>query len=186
MTPDPATSPRPRPTGQGLALVGGRGTGKSTVGRIVARSLERPFFDADHELEARAGRSVASILVADGEPAFREREERTLAALVAEYPNAIVATGGGVVLSEENRRRLRAFGFVVWLTADTTELALRLEADPRGLAARPPLTPDGTIAEIALIIEVRTPLYRSVADIMIDTGGKTPDQVAEAILKYWP
>ena len=179
MTPDPAISPRPRPTGQGLALVGGRGTGKSTVGRIVARGLDRPFFDADHELEARAGRSVAAILVTDGEPAFREWEERTLAALIADFPTAIVATGGGVVLREENRRRLRAFGFVVWLTADPAELAQRLEADPRGLAARPALTPDGTIAEIARIIEVRTPLYRSVADVMIDTGGKSPDQVAE-------
>jgi shikimate kinase len=185
MTRDPAP-PRPRPAGQGLALVGCRGTGKSTVGRIVAGGRARPFFDADLELEATAGRSVAAILVADGEPVFRDWEERTLAELIDRSPTAVVATGGGVVVREANRRLLRAFGFIVWLTAEPAELAHRIESDPRGLTARPALTADGTIAELAQVIEVRTPLYREVADAVIETGGKTPDQVAAAILEIWP
>ena len=78
------------------------------------------------------------------------------------------------MLREANRRRLRDFGFVVWLTADPAELARRLEADRRGLAARPALTPAGTIAEIAEVLEVRTPLYQEVADAVIETGGKSP------------
>ena len=107
MTRDAAT-PRPCPPGLGLALVGCRGTGKSTVGRIVAAGLGRHFFDADLELEARARRSVSAILLDDGEPVFRDWEERTLAELIAAYPTAVVATGGGVVVREINRSRLRA------------------------------------------------------------------------------
>jgi shikimate kinase len=171
---------------QGLALVGYRGTGKSTVGQIVAGRSHRPFFDADLELESRVGRSVSAVLAAEGEPCFRDREERALAHLIETYPSAVIATGGGAVLREASRRRLRSFGFVVWLTAPTAELAYRLESDPRGLAARPPLTALGTLAEIARLIEVRAPLYREVADVVIDTGGKSPEQVALAILDGWP
>jgi shikimate kinase len=177
--------PRPCRPGQGLVLVGYRGTGKSTVGQIVAGRSQRPFLDADKELEARAGRSARAILTEDGEPVFRDWEERTLAELIAAFPTAVVATGGGAVLRETNRRRLREFGFIVWLAAEPAELARRIESDPGGLAARPALTPDGTIAEIAGVLEVRMPLYRGLADTVIETGGKSPDQVAAAILECW-
>jgi shikimate kinase len=169
----------------GLALVGYRGTGKSTVGRLVADLSGRPFLDADLELEARAGRPVSVILTDDGEPVFRDWEERTLAGLIERSPTAVIATGGGVVEREQNRRRLREFGFVVWLRADPAELACRLQADPRGLAARPALTTDGTIAEIARVLEIRTPIYQAIADSVIDTANKTPEQVAAAILECW-
>jgi shikimate kinase len=176
----------PGHAGQGLALVGYRGTGKSTVGRIVADRLNRRFLDADLEIEVRAGRSIRSIFTEWGETVFRDWEEQTLAELTAAFAGAIVATGGGVVLREINRRRIRGFGFVVWLRADPSELARRLASDGRGLAERPPLTPTGTLAEIAQVLEVRTPLYQEVADLVIETGDKTPDEVAAAILGYWP
>ena len=133
---------------------------------------------------APAGRCSA-ILAEEGEPVFRDWEERTLAELIEQSPTAVIATGGGVVLREQNRNRLRDFGFIVWLTAEPAELARRLQADPRGLAARPALTADGTIAEIARVLEVRTPIYQAMADAVIDTGGKTPEQVAAAILECW-
>jgi shikimate kinase len=120
-----------------------------------------------------------------GDSVFRDWEQQTLTELIEGFPTAVIATGGGAVLREVNRRRLREFGFVVWLTAEPAELAERLESDPRGLDARPPLTPDGTIAEIARVIEIRTPLYRAVADAVIDTDGKSPDQVATAVLECW-
>jgi shikimate kinase len=183
MTCDPSLS-RPRPD-RGLALVGYRGTGKSTVGRILASLSGRTFLDADLELEARAGRSVASILTEDGEPAFRDWEERTLAELIEQSPTAVIATGGGVVLREQNRQRLRDFGVVVWLTAEPAELASRLRADSRGVAARPALTADGTIVEIARVLEIRTPIYHAMADTVIDTGGMTPDEIAASILAFW-
>jgi shikimate kinase len=181
MTHDSAP-PRARRPGRGLALVGYRGTGKSTVGRILACRSQRDFLDADLELEARAGRPVSAILTEDGEPVFRDWEERILAELIEQSPTAVIATGGGAVVREVNRSRLRDFGFIVWLTAEPDELASRLRSDPRGLAARPALSADGTVAEIARVLEIRKPLYQEVADAVIETGGNTPDLVAAAIL----
>ena len=129
---------------QGLALVGTRGTGKSTVGRILAERLVRPFLDADVELEEKLGRSIAAIFAEDGEPLFRDWEEQVLSELTTAHPGAILATGGGVVLRESNRQALRSFGFVVWLWADPALAAARLQADRRGLDSRPALTPAGT------------------------------------------
>jgi shikimate kinase len=171
---------------QGLALVGMRGSGKSTVGRILAGRLERPFVDADVELEARVGRPIATLFAEEGEPSFRDWEERVVSLLTAEHPGAVLATGGGVVLREANRKALRAFGFVVWLRADPSVAAARLEADGRGLAARPALTAAGTLAEIADVLEARMPLYREVADAVVDTSGRTADEVADAIHSLWP
>jgi shikimate kinase len=169
---------------QGLALVGLRGTGKSTVGRILAERLGRPFADADVELARRAGRSIRAIFDELGEPAFRDLEEETLAELTMGSP-LVLATGGGVVLRESNRERLRRFGVVVWLTAEPSVLAERLRSNPRGLADRPALTPAGTIAELADVLEARAPLYRQVADLVVETGGRTTREVADAVLDAW-
>ena len=103
----------------------------------MADRLSRTFLDADLELETRAGRSISAIFAECGEAVFRDWEERTLAELIRGFPDAIVATGGGVVLRQQNRSRIRDFGFVVWLTAGPSVLARRLASDPDGLAARP-------------------------------------------------
>jgi shikimate kinase len=173
-----------RPPRQGLALVGLRGTGKSSVGRILADRLGRPFADADVELEVATGRSIPSIFEEFGEPCFRDWEERMLGDLTAR-PGLILATGGGVILRAINRQRLREFGFVVWLTADPASLADRLLANPRGLAHRPALTPAGTIAELADVLLARADFYRDVADLVVETGGRTTRQVVEEILAGW-
>ncbi len=170
---------------QSLVLVGYRGTGKSTVGRILAGRLGLPFADADVELEALVGRPIPAIFAEQGEAAFRDWEERVLRDLGAR-PGMIVATGGGVVLRERNRSLMKSFGFVAWLTADPEVLAGRLRADPGGLANRPALTGAGTLGEIARVLEERTPLYREVADAIVDTSRRTPAQTAEAILDLWP
>lgn len=177
--------PLRRPPGHGLALVGYRGTGKSTAGRILAECLDRPFHDADLEIERRAGRSIAAIFRDGGEPVFRDWEERTLAELIDEFPTAVLATGGGAVVRETNCRRLREFGLVVWLRADPEALALRLAADRTGARRRPALTTGDAISEIAQVLVERTPLYESVADTAIETGGMSPEQVAAAILACW-
>jgi shikimate kinase len=170
---------------QGLALVGTRGSGKSTVGRILAERLVRPFLDADVELEEKLGRSIAAIFAEDGEPLFRDCEQRVLRELTSACPDAILATGGGAVLREANRRTLRSFGYVVWLWADPAEALARLQADPGGLSSRPALTGAGTLAELAGVLEARTPLYQAVADARVDTSGRTSESVAEAILELW-
>src|SRR5262249_34290119 len=143
--------------GPGLVLIGYRGTGKSTVGRILADRLDRPFLDSDREVEARSERTIPSPFSDWGELTFRDWEERTIAEITGANPGAILATGGGAVLREANRRRLRDFGLVAWLTADPAELARRLEADRPGLAERPALTAAGTLEEIAQVLAARTP-----------------------------
>jgi shikimate kinase len=171
---------------QGLSLIGTRGTGKSTVGRILAERLVRPFLDADVELEEKFGRSIASIFAEDGEAVFRDCEERVLSELTSAHPGAILATGGGVVLRAANREALRSFGRVVWLWADPAVAAARLAADRHSPGRRPALTLAGTLAELAGVLEARTPLYRSVADAVVDTSGQTPEHVVNAVLELWP
>jgi shikimate kinase len=172
--------------GRGIALIGYRGTGKSTVGRLLAERLNRPFADADREVEALDGRSIRSIFLEDGEPAFREREARVLADLAERLAEGgVVATGGGAILLESNRRVLREFGFVAWLTADADTLARRLRSSRRGVEDRPPLTVAGTLAEISGVLEARTPLYREVADAEVSTVARDAEQVADAVLEAW-
>ncbi len=171
--------------GSGLALVGYRGTGKSTVGKLLANRLERLFLDADVELERRAGRSIPSIFAEWGEPVFRDWEERTLRELVGEYPGSVLATGGGVVLRPSNRALLREFGSVVWLQAEPSELARRLAAAERRGTNRPALTPTGTLAEVEKVLEGRIPLYREVSDLVVETSGRSPVEISEAILAAW-
>ena len=166
----------------GLVLVGYRGTGKSTVGRLVAERLGRRFVDADAELEARKGLSIRSIFEQFGEPVFRDWEEEQLARMTAE-PGRVVATGGGVVLRESNRRRLRDFGLVVWLTAPAAVLSERLAAGLEAVGTRPALTVAGTVAEVDAVLAAREPLYREVAHAEVATEGRTPAEVAAAVLE---
>ena len=121
--------PPARP-GRGVALVGYRGTGKSTVGRLLAGRMDRAFVDVDLEIEARAGRSIERDLRRAGRAGLpRLGGTNAWPSCSSSFPTAVVATGGGAVLREQNRRRLREFGVVVWLTARPDELARRLEAD---------------------------------------------------------
>jgi shikimate kinase len=171
----------PGADGRGLSLIGLRGTGKSTVGRLVAARQGLAFADADTELEAVAGRTIGALFAEEGEPAFRDWEERVIATLTAR-PGLVLATGGGAVLREANRNRLRAYGPVVWLTAAPAALAARLEADARGLADRPALTPAGTVAELSDVLAARDRLYRELALFTVDTEGRTPEAVADALV----
>jgi shikimate kinase len=179
--------PKDRPRhGSGLVLVGYRGTGKSTIGQILANRLNRRFVDADPEIEARAGRSISQIFAELGEPAFRDWEEATLRHLAESHPGAILATGGGAVVRPANRRILADHGLVVWLKAEPGELARRLEADHRAGAVRPSLTGAGTLNEIAQVMEARIAFYAEVADVAIETMGHDPEAIVEQIVALWP
>lgn len=166
-----------------LYLVGYRATGKSTVGRSLAERLGWNFVDADAYLEATGGASIASIFAQWGEPEFRRRESAVLAEL-SHRERVVIATGGGVILAEANRRRLRESGYVVWLTADADTIGRRLQTDPTTAERRPNLTVGGQ-REIEELLAARQPLYREVADLAVSTEARSPDAIASAILAGW-
>lgn len=162
----------------GIVLIGYRATGKTTVGRSLADRVGRPFLDADAELESRSGRTIRDLFARDGEPAFRDLEERTIAELCEGSPGAVLATGGGAVLREANRRALKRFGVVVWLSAPPEVLVERLRRDE---GERPALTSSGLLDEVAGVLAAREPLYREAADIVVDAAASDPDAVASRI-----
>ena len=162
-----------------IFLIGYRGTGKSTVARLLADQLGWPWLDADAELEARLGRSVRRVFAEEGEAGFREHEAALLEALCRRERH-VIATGGGVILRPTNRELLRASGWVVWLTADVRTLWQRLQGDPDTAERRPALTVGG-LAEIEELLRVREPLYREVADFVVETVGRSPEEVAGVI-----
>ncbi len=157
-------------------LVGFMGAGKSTVGRLLAARLEMPFVDLDERIEARSGRSVDEIFAATGEPGFRVREHDELVSLEQESP-AIVACGGGVILSDENRAFLKRTGTVVYVKVTAAEALARV-----GDSHTRPLLAGGGAQIASTILQAREALYRAVADITVDTVGKTPDRVVDEIL----
>ncbi|OJW17756.1 MAG: hypothetical protein BGO49_26505 [Planctomycetales bacterium 71-10] len=171
--------------GRGLVLVGYRGTGKSTVGRILAERTGRPFVEVDEAIVARAGKTIRAIFEQDGEPAFRDIEEAVVRDLTEDHPGSVLGTGGGTILRESNRRMLRSFGLVAWLRADVAELARRLEADAATRETRPSLTNKGAVEEIAEVMAFRTPFYEEIAHVAIDAQGVDPAEVAGRILEHW-
>jgi shikimate kinase len=159
-------------------LVGYRGSGKTTVARLLAARLGWEAVDADCVLETRYGRDICRIFAEEGEAGFRAKEAAVLEEL-CHGRRQVIATGGGVVLSAANQQRMRAAGRVVWLTADTETLWQRLQGDPT-TARRPALTVGGR-AEVEELLRVRTPLYHGCADWAVDTAGRTPDEIAAAV-----
>ncbi|HEY1381697.1 MAG TPA: shikimate kinase, partial [Gemmataceae bacterium] len=144
-------------TSERLYLIGPRGSGKSTVGRLLAARLGWAFADADEELEARAGRSIAAVFAAEGEAGFRDREAELLRDL-ARLDRHVIACGGGAVLRPESRQLLRATGQCVWLTGDAATLCRRLDCDPATAARRPALTALPGPAEVERVVREREPL----------------------------
>jgi len=163
-----------------IALIGYRGSGKSSVAKALATKLGWSWRDADVVLEERAGRSIREIFAQQGEPAFRELESEILTELLSQA-NIVVALGGGVVLRAENRRRLQK-PVVIWLQASPDELHARIATDPGTNERRPDLTSAGGLDEIRKLLLERTPLYHECADFIVDTKEKSPEQIAAEIV----
>jgi shikimate kinase len=166
-----------------LFLIGYRGSGKTTVGRIVAERLGWSFVDADTVLESRYRQTIRAIFAAEGEAGFREKEAAVLTDLCTRT-ETVIATGGGIVLRAGNRELLKQHGFVAWLTAEPATLLERIEGDPTTLERRPALSVGGR-AEIEQLLAVREPLYRACADVVVPVGALSPEQAADAILAAW-
>ena len=159
------------------------GAGKSTVGARCAERLGRPFVDIDDVIVVNAGRSVAEIFADEGEAGFRARERAAIDDVMASPSPVVAACGGGAVLDADNRRRVRAHGCVVWLTADPDTLAARVGAGS-ARAQRPLLAGDAApAATLERLAEVRAPAYEAAAHTTVDTAGRTIDDVTDAVLE---
>lgn len=167
-----------------IVLIGYRGVGKSTVARLLALQLGRPWVDADVEIELKAGKSIAAIFADEGEETFREFESEVLEELLRRE-GLIIAAGGGVVLREANRRQLQERGRVVWLRATPAAIARRVAADATTAGRRPNLTTAGGQAEIELLMRERTPLYQECAELSLDTERKDPVEIAADIARHF-
>jgi shikimate kinase len=163
-------------------LIGARGSGKSTVARLLARELGWSWLDADEELEKRYRQTIRAIFAAEGEASFRDKEANVLEEL-CRLRRYVIATGGGVVLREGNRRTMRSSGRVLWLNADVETLWRRVQGDASTAERRPPLSVGGR-AEIEEILRLREPLYRQCADGIVDTSGRTVEEIVAEIVRW--
>jgi shikimate kinase len=162
-------------------LIGLRGTGKTTVARILGLRLGWDWVDADVEVELRAGKSIKAIFADNGEPAFRDLEGVVLADLVRRR-RTIAACGGGVIIRAPHRELLAAQPRVVWLRGVPEVLHERIQADQSTAARRPSLTPFSALDEIRRLAAEREPWYRSCAKFELDAGRLTPDECADGII----
>ena len=170
-----------------LFLIGYRATGKSTVGLLVASELGVPFLDTDRMVEKEMGISIAECFLRQGEKAFRRRESEALKRILSSLPAAggpVVATGGGIVLGDENVRSMRSAGRVIWLTAPAETIRARLGDDPRCGESRPSLSGRCSIVEVEEVRKAREPLYRSSAHFELSTEGLGPAEVVSRVVEW--
>lgn len=171
-------------TSEGLAkvlpsifLVGPMGAGKTTIGKLLAKRLGREFIDCDHYIVAQTGADIPWIFAKEGEEGFRDRETRALEELTA-MPNIVMATGGGAVGREENRKLLQQ-GFVIYLEASVDTQLIRTKKDKN----RPLLQNDNPRATLEALYQKRHPLYQEVATIIVPTGRAYPKQMVADLLE---
>ncbi len=165
-------------SGEHVLLVGMMGSGKSTVGRVVAERMRRPFRDSDTDVELRTGKSVLQIFADKGERAFRAEESAALWAALASGVPSVVAVAGGAVIDPESRRRLRAAGVVIWLEAPTHALAARV-----GTQSGRPLLGGDPERVLARLDAVRRPLYRQLSECTVHVDGRGPRALAETVVR---
>ena len=161
-----------------LVLIGPMGSGKTAVGRSVARHLGRPFYDSDAEIVRRTGVDIPFIFEKEGEAGFRQREREAIEALIA-LKGIVLATGGGAILLPENRRLLAERGCVVYLETSVEQQAERV----RHGRNRPLLSDADPTLRLEELMAVRGPLYRSIADIIVSTDGRRVKAVAGDIVR---
>jgi shikimate kinase len=163
-----------------LSLIGYRTSGKTTVGRLLAERLERPFIDCDDYIEQRTGLSIAEIFQKCGESYFRDLESQALDSLTRR-DGIVLATGGGAVLRYKNTQLLQRSGKVVYLNISAEEAFRRTVKDPNSAPTRPPLTDLDLLSEIREHLRVRSPHYAAAASFCVNVDGIDVDAVARQI-----
>ena len=153
------------------------GAGKSTIGRLLAKELRLPFKDSDKEIEQRTGANIPCIFDREGEPGFRDREQAVIAELCTS-DGLVLATGGGAVMRDENRKALHEGGRVVYLHASVEQQVSRTARDRN----RPLLRTANPAKVLSDLLALRDPLYREIADVIIETDERPPRMVVLEIL----
>lgn len=165
-----------------IYFIGLMGAGKTTIGKQLAKRLGKTFYDADHEIEKRMGVKIPVIFDLEGEVGFRKREAAVIKDLVA-LDNIVLATGGGAIISSDNRDALKRSGHIIYLRATVSALWKRMRYDKQ----RPLLQNVDVRAKLEALYNERHPLYMQVADIVVDTGQQPAsaliNQVEKSILK---
>lgn len=170
--------------GANLYLIGYRGSGKTSIAPTLASALGFDWIDTDHQIEASLNEPISSFFARSGEANFRRIESDAIRA-VAKTTRLVVSLGGGAILDPANQAILRKTGKIVWLDCPVEVLAKRLHSDQTQGSARPPLTGLGVVEEIASVLQIREPIYRSLADLIVPTGSSSPEALASQIASWW-
>jgi len=162
-----------------IVLVGYRGSGKSTVGLILAQRLAWRFTDTDQIIVEQTGRTILDIYEKDGEAAFRRMERKVLESL-RKSKNRVISVGGGAVIEPENRTLIKRLGRAVWLRAPAAVLWSRISKDPHTARSRPDLA-GGGLAEVEAVLHQREPFFDEIAAQVVDTVAMSPLEIADSI-----
>ncbi len=164
-----------------IILIGPMGSGKSTIGNIIARRLHREFRDSDHFIEERTGVDIARIFDVEGEQGFRDRETNALNELLGEN-NRVIATGGGSVLRQENQQLLKQTGYIVFLDTSVNQQLQRLRRDKK----RPLLQTENPRERLETLLKERRPIYLDLADLAVKTDKRMARRLAADIIHQLP
>ncbi len=164
-----------------IILVGPMGSGKSTIGNIMAKKLNREFKDSDHYIEEKTGVDIARIFDIEGEQGFRDRETSALSDLLAQN-NRVIATGGGSVMRKENQAMLRSQGYIIFLDTSVNQQMYRLRRDKK----RPLLQTENPSERLGDLLELRRPIYLSLADLAVKTDRRQARKLATDIINQLP
>ena len=168
-----------------IVLIGYRCSGKTVVGKLLAKQLGRTFVDTDEAIEEGAGVSIASMIAEKGWAYFRDVEKAFVQDLSGK-DNLVIATGGGVVLDRENIGRLKLKGWVVWLHGGPEVVKERMARDVESGKMRPSLSGADPLKEVDRVLEERSGLYEQAGDYVVDTDHEPPEVVAETIIRALP
>lgn len=164
-----------------IVLIGFRGTGKSTVGKLLASRLKRDFVDTDVYIEKNTGRTIKEVFAQEGEEGFRKIESDNIE-VISKMENMVIAAGGGVVLKSENIRNLKSNGYLILLEATPEVIYERINQDEKTAQQRPALTNKKPYEEIKHLITKRLKLYENAVDYRIDTSYITCEEIVEKIV----
>jgi len=162
-----------------IFLIGPMGAGKTTIGRLIAEELGKNFHDSDQVIEERAGADISWIFDVEGEEGFRQRERKVIKELCA-MDNIVLATGGGAILAEQNRKAMRKHGVVVYLMATISQQVERTKRDQKRPLLKDVADPR---SKLTSLMEMREPLYREIADISVMTSRRSPRAVTTEIIQ---